>query len=52
MNENQKKVEDSYRQNWHNIWGKKKDKCECAYSKSMDQEYPRKCVKCGKTEEH
>lgn len=22
----------------------------CTYSKSMDQEYPRKCVRCGKTE--
>jgi len=24
-----------------------KKKCKCIYSRSMDQVYPRKCVKCG-----
>lgn len=26
------------------------DKCEHQYSKSMNQEYPRKCIKCGEPE--
>lgn len=24
--------------------------CKCTYSRDMDQEYPRKCIKCGKPE--
>ena len=27
-----------------------KEKCKHVYSRSMDQEYPRKCLKCGQAE--
>lgn len=52
-NENQKPVTDQYRENWDRIFGKKKEEKghACAYSRSLDQDFPRRCVICGKEEQ-
>jgi len=39
-----------YREGWDSIFGKKED-CKHSYSRSMNQEYPRKCTKCAEVEE-
>lgn len=43
------KVTKEYRKNYDDVF-KKKQKCKdgkCVYSRSMNQEYPRACIKCG-----
>lgn len=43
---------DEFNRRWEETFGKKEVKaCSHVYSRSMHQEYPRKCIHCGAREE-